>query len=311
MKKLLTLILALAFLFSCFALADNESNFVTNVKMAKVVSEDGVSSALYELPGEYRNITEMIENGTSIYVTYEGTTWHKVKLLSGKIEGWMKASEVNITTKGYSAFTSGNSITYARTISSKDGVAALRWGPDTMYDKIDDLTNDTIVFLYETCGSWSRVLTEDGRVGYIASSLLRKATMPEEWTNILKGYIQVTGNSANIRKGASFSAKSLTYLKSGTVVDVYGKSGQFFFIYIEDTGEFGYAHADIISPAGLNRTIYETDVYYDNPFEYTCDVMTTIKADTTVKVLANDGSVSRVQFSNDVIGYIINTDLIY
>lgn len=312
MKKIVSVLLVLLFVFSCFALAEKESDFLTAITLAKVVSEDGESSILYDLPGEYRNEIDKLDNGTFVDIIFEGTTWHKVVPTNGGKEGWMKASEISVSEDGYSALSSGTSVRGAKMVSSSDGVAALRWGPDTMYDKIDDLKNGTIVYFYETCGKWSRVLLEDGRVGYVYSSLLKRADMPEEWLYTVNGYVQVNGNSGVVRNAPNLSSKKIGYVRSGDVVEVYGFENYFLNVYVNgNINDFGYIHTDIISAGGLNRTLSECSVYYDNPYAYKCDVMDTLPKKTTVKVLANDGSCSRVQYNTNVIGYVKNNDLAY
>ena len=308
MKKLISLLLALCLAFGVCALGEEDIETIT---YAKVVSEEGGKSNMYILPGEYREVTREIDNGTMVYVLFEGSTWHKVKTVSGGYVGWMRADEINITTKGFSALTWGCSVRYTKVISSSDGFAALRWGPGTEYDMMDKLYNGTSVMMYETCGSWARVVLEDGRVGYVYKTLLKDSKFSENFPSTLYGYVQVTGNAAAFKKDSKTSAGSYGSLSSGTVVEVLGYKNYYMHVYEPSSGRYGYIHMDIISIEGINRTAVQTPLFYDDPYTYDADIIFYVPSNTTVKVLASDGYVSRVQYDTDIIGYVFDYALVY
>lgn len=307
MKKLLSLVLALVIMMGICTFAESPIGTTT---YGKIKSSNGKSTPMYELPGEYRKVVFNVSNATSIIILFKGTAWHKVKVAAGGQTGWVLADEVSITTSGNSAATYGAAITGARTVYSNDGFAALRWGPDTMYDVIDNLPNGTYVQTYEKVGDWTRVLLDDGRVGYVYSNLLQKANKKTNYAYPLFGFVQVTGSDAVWRKQPNYSSsKSGTY-KNGKILELVGEQSGFYYFYDRENNRYGYISADIVSAEGLNKTLEEAALYYDNPYVYETDILWYINADKTLKVLANDGFVSRVQY-DDVIAYILNDSLAF
>ncbi len=307
MKKLLSLVLVLAFALSMTAFAENA---ITTTTYGKIKSANGVATPLYILPGEYRDVVFTASNGASVTILFRGTAWHKVKLTSGGQTGWVQADEVTITTSGNSAVTYGAAITGAKTVYSSDGFAALRWGPDTMYDTIANLPNGTYLVIYERVGDWTRVLLEDGRVGYVYTSLLQNASKRTNYANPLYGFVQVTGDSAVWRKQPNYSSSATGTFPSGKILELVGEQGGFYYFYDSASNKYGYISSDIVSVAGLNKTLCEAPLYYDNPYVYETDILWNIAAGKTLKVLANDGYCSRVQYDN-VIAYICNDMLAY
>ena len=306
MKRLICALISLMLVLSCFAAAESA---ILPVVYGKVTSANGAASPLYQLPNDQRPVLKNISNGAAIMILFEGTVWHKIQVTNTGDVGWMKAGEITITTRGRSALTYGASVTSAKTIKSSDGFAALRWGPGLEYDAMDQLPAGLYCWVYERVGDWSRVLLEDGRIGYVHSTLLQNASKMTTWPEGIKGYVQVSGNAANYRSDANYSSKVLGTLASGHIVDILGEKNSFFYFYSESLNKYGYISIDIMSPEGLNRVAYLAPLYYDHPYNYNADVLWELNAGQVVKVLANDGYVSRVQYDN-VIGYIDNNDLV-
>ena len=308
MKRVLALVLAVALLLGMAAFADDAPETVI---YAHVVSKENGKTPLYQLPGEYRTVLEQIANNTQITVIFEGSTWHKVRVTSSGKEGWMKADEVAITTRGTSALNYSSTLTGAKQIRSSDGWAALRWGPGTEYDVIDQLPVGRYCWTFETVDGWTRILLEDGRIGYVSANLLTGGvTRLTEWPTGLCGYVQVSGNSANFRDAASYSSNVIGQLYSGDVVEILGEYNYFLYVYDAARNRYGYISDDIISPEGINRVAYSAYLYYDNPYNYVTDVLWSAPVGQTVKVLATDGYVSRIQYG-DVVAYIEDCYLAY
>ena len=306
MKKLVCAMIVAILALSCIAMAESD---IVPVVYGKVTSSNGATSPLYQLPNEQRPVLKRISNGSAIQILFEGTAWHKIQVTNTGDVGWMKAKEITITSRGRSALTYGASVTSAKTVKSSDGFAALRWGPGMEYDVMDQLPNGQYCWVYERVGDWSRVLLEDGRIGYVHSTLLQNASKRDTWPDGISGYVQVTGNAANYRSDANYSSKVLGTLSSGQVVEILGEKNSFYYFYSPTLNKYGYISIDILSPEGLNRVAYLAPLYYDNPYVYNADILWELNAGQVVKVLANDGYVSRVQYEN-VIGYIDNNDLV-
>lgn len=308
MKKFLALVLALVLILSCFAIAEETTS--DSVIYAKVKSKQNGKTPLYKLPGEYRPIITNVSNGTQIIVLFEGTVWHKVKLNNTETEGWMKADEVAITTRGLSALNLGSTINGAKTVRSNNGYGQLYWGPDTYYDVMDDLPNGRYVWVFETLGNWCRVLLEDGRIGYMQLNQLTGSSLIKEWPAGLYGYVQVSGDSANFRSDSNYNSKVLGQCYSGDVVEIIGEYNYFLKVFDTKRNREGFLSVDIISPEGLNRIAIPTEIYYDDPSRYQADVLWNGTVGQTVKILATDGYVSRIEY-DDVTGYIYDFALAY
>ena len=307
MKKIFALILALCFVFICCASAEEKP--ITQVVYAKVTSSSGGSVNLYQLPGEYRPVVEAVANGANLYVEFEGSTWHKVRTVSGGKVGWMKASEITITTRGLSALNYGCTITAIKTVQSSDGFAALRWGPGLEYDVMDNLPTGTVCWQYDVSGDWTRVLLSNGHIGYVYSTLLKNASSSAaSFPSGLYGYVQVTGNSAIYRQSASYSSKALGTMPSGEIIEILGESSGFWYFHSASRNLYAYISKDIVSPEGINRVTNYATLYYDNPYVYMTDALWDLPAGKVVKVLATDGYVSRVQYDN-VTGYVVSSTL--
>ena len=307
MKRIAAFILALLMALTCCAFAEEKA--LTQVTYAKVTSSNGGNVNLYQLPGEYRPVLESLANGTSIYVEFQGSTWHRVRTVSGGKIGWIKASEITITTRGLSALNYGSTITAAKTVQSSDGFAALRWGPGFEYDLMDNVPSGTVVWQFDVSGEWTRVLLNDARIGYIHSTLLKKASgTGTAIPGNLYGYVQVTGNSAIYRQSASYSSKSLGTMASGEIIELLGEQGGFWYFHSASRNIYAYISKDIVSPEGINRVTTYATLYYDNPYIYMTDALWDLQAGQAVKVLATDGYISRVQYDN-VIGYVVSETL--
>ena len=83
-----------------FAFSFAEEAPIEALIYGKVTAPNGGSVKLYQLPGEYRPVVTALANGTALLVEFEGSTWHKVSTTTGGFTGWIKASEMSITTRG-------------------------------------------------------------------------------------------------------------------------------------------------------------------------------------------------------------------
>ena len=312
MKKILSLILVILSLFSitAFAAVPEPTIYakVTPAPLENYYTPNQIN--VYQLPGEYRPVIGTLSSGEQIIVIFEGSTWHKVRTLSSKVIGWVRDIDITFTTRGYSAANLGCTLPSAALVQSSDGFAALRWGPAPYYDEMDRLPNGRYVWRYENEDGWTRVLLEDGRTGYVHSSLLKNTKLLTAWPSGLHAYVQVTGNYANYRKAPNYSSSTLGSFKSGTVLEIVGQQGSFYQFIHPTNGTTAYISYDIVSPECLNEIAYPSSCYYDHPLMYACDVITTSPAGTKVKVMATDGYVSYVKYA-DGEGYVYDYTLKY
>ncbi len=306
MKRSLILI-CLAFLIVCTCAAENA---VSQVIYGKISSTNGATTPMYQLPNDERPVSKTLSSGTTIMIRFEGTAWHKIAVVNTGDEGWVRSEEITITSRGYSALTYGANVSSAKTIESSDGYAALRWGPGFEYDVMDNLPTGRYCWQFERVGDWTRILLEDGRIGYVHYSLLRNTSKLTSWSDLIYGYVQVTGNTANFRSAPNYSSKVIGNLSSGSIIELLGESGGFYYFYSQGQNKYGYISIDVVSPEGLNRTAQYTQLYYDNPYTYaTADILWELSPGKVLKILANDGYISRVQYDN-VIGYVYNSALV-
>lgn len=312
MKKVISLLLVLSALLVLSGSAAVPPPTIY-ARAAPQVNQYNVTPAsinVYQLPGEYRPVIGTIASGAQLLITFEGSTWHKVKAVSGNVSGWVRDVDIRITSRGYSAINHGCALPYAATIQSSDGFAALRWGPATYYDVMDQLPNGRYVWKYETVDGWARVLLEDGRVGYVYSSLLRNTSLLSYWPSGLHAYVQVSGNSAATKASANYSSASLPVLRTGTVFEIIAQRGSFYEFIHPATGTTAYISYDIVSPECINETASYSALYYDHPLMYACDVITHLPVGTKLKVMASDGYVSYVQYAEGE-GYVFDYTLKY
>ncbi|MBQ6716432.1 MAG: SH3 domain-containing protein [Clostridia bacterium] len=312
MKKFLCLLLALCAIFSLTASAEVPPPTIY-AKVTPAPTDNFYTPAtinVYQLPGEYRPVIGTLSSGEQIIVVFEGSTWHKVRTLSSKVVGWVRDMDITFTTRGYSAANLGCTLPSAALVQSSDGFASLRWGPATYYDEMDKLPNGRYVWRYENEDGWTRVLLEDGRCGYVHSSLLKNTKLLTTWPSGLHAYVQVTGDYAIFRKSANYSSASLGSYKSGTVLEIIGQQGSFYQFVNPANGTSAYISYDIVSPECLNETVSQSSVYYDHPLMYACDVITSIPAGTKLKVMATDGYVSYVKYATGE-GYVYDYTLKY
>lgn len=312
MKKLLCLLLVLASVFPLTASAAVPPPTIY-AKVTPAPDENSITPRfinVYQLPGEYRPVIGTIASGESVFVIVEGSTWHKVQMVSGSVSGWVRDIDITFSTRGYSAAHHGCSLPYGATVQSSDGFASLRWGPATYYDEIDRLPNGRYVWKYETVDGWARVLLEDGRSGYVYSSLLKNTKLLTTWPTGLKAYVQVCGDYALYRKAPNYSGSAAGSFLSGTVLEIVGQQGSFYQFIHPTYGTTYYISYDIVSPECLNETTSYSALYYDHPLMYACDVIKTIPAGTKLKVMATDGYVSYVKYA-DGEGYVYDYTLKY
>ncbi|MBQ3232283.1 MAG: SH3 domain-containing protein, partial [Clostridia bacterium] len=256
MKKFLCLLLALCAVFSLTASAEVPPPTIY-AKVTPAPTDNFYTPAtinVYQLPGEYRPVIGTLSSGEQIIVVFEGSTWHKVRTLSSKVVGWVRDMDITFTTRGYSAANLGCTLPSAALVQSSDGFASLRWGPATYYDEMDKLPNGRYVWRYENEDGWTRVLLEDGRCGYVHSSLLKNTKLLTTWPSGLHAYVQVTGDYAIFRKSANYSSASLGSYKSGTVLEIIGQQGSFYQFVNPANGTSAYISYDIVSPECLNET---------------------------------------------------------
>lgn len=304
MKRIVSLILALVIVMSLAPVA-----FAATEIYSSVTPADGTgTAALRVLPGDSYPVVLDVAKDSKIKVVYKGTIWHKVQVVSGGKVGWMRDEDITMGNRGISAVDiKSRTERYAYINVNNNDYASLRWGPETYYYEIAQLRNGTPLWTFESVGSWYRVRTMDGRIGYVHNSLIKTTkdliVIPEN----TYGYVQVSGGSARFYTSLPAGNNTQKSLRSGDVVKVLAKENSYYYIETND-GRLGYIHYDLISMGGVNSPRYNTNLYYDAS-TYS-GVIRQTAAGEMLKVLATDGYFSHVEYGEHV-GYILNSDMVY
>ena len=99
----------------------------------------------------------------------------------------------------------------------------VRTGPGTRYDKIGTLTNGTQIYVYETSGTWGRIIY-GGEDAWISSNYISPVSEAVIFAEGC-GFYQVTASSLTVRAGAGTGYSALGYLGNSDTVKALGRSG--------------------------------------------------------------------------------------
>ncbi len=119
----------------------------------------------------------------------------------------------------------------------------VRLGPDTSYDRIGAVTNDTQLYIYETANGWGRILW-NGEAAWVSLSYV-KPLKDTALTEAIPGYYQVTAAQLHVRAGAGTGYDSLGTLSEGDVICATERSG--IWCKIEFNGRTGWTSANYLA----------------------------------------------------------------
>lgn len=156
--------------------------------------------------------------------------------------------------------------TYSEKKNAKDGTLKadgvnLRSGPSTKFERVGSYNKGATMAVYDADGDFYFVkMDKDGKVGFMSKKYVTitsaatttataKATpTPKVPSGAVSG--KVTAKTVAIRSSADKTSKAIGELKSGDIVYVYKKTGDFY--YIETTsGKKGYCWASYIKASNV------------------------------------------------------------
>ena len=135
-----------------------------------------------------------------------------------------------------------------------DGVN-LRSGPSTGYPKLKSYNKGATMMVYATDGDFYFVkMDKDGKVGfmakkYVTTSTAAQVTIPPEVPEDAVGG-KVSASTVALRSGPNKTDSAIKELKRGTVLYVYYKIGDFYYVEVAETGKKGFAYASYVSVDG-------------------------------------------------------------
>lgn len=140
---------------------------------------------LRALPQEDSAILATIQSNTVLTYLESRQGWHKVSL-PGPVIGWVDGNETKVYNRTVPFEMSPNYWLSRDTWAIreypigfiKEALVNLRQGPGTGYALAGRLTRGTSFKIYESAGEWYRIVTDDGRAGWVAGWLTGSKTSP-------------------------------------------------------------------------------------------------------------------------------------
>lgn len=186
------------------------------------------------------------------------TTYGKTFDVLSKDDGWYK-----VEYKGETGWISGK---YVKTKSSTSNTLVkntaneflnVRSGKGMKYSIKDTIPEGGTATLLSSSGSWWKVKTSDGTIGYAYSGYLKKVgssttdkkDSPSGKYELISmnGYGKVINcSSLRLRKSASNESKIITTLSRGTMFKIEGKKGNYYKVETVK-GTHGYLHKDYVN----------------------------------------------------------------
>lgn len=139
----------------------------------------------------------------------------------------------------------------------------LRSGPSTEYERVGSYDKGATMAVYAKDGDFYFVkMDKDGKTGFmskkyvtVSDSSASSTAKPTPTPNVPKGAVsgKVTAKTVAIRQKADKSSKALGEVKSGDIVYVFYKEGEFY--NIETTsGKKGFCYASYVKPSAAVPT---------------------------------------------------------
>lgn len=162
------------------------------------------------------SVVGSVTTADTVKVYYTERDYASVHVSDSGLSGWIPISCIGGTVKLTPDNPPASSDTVYRTTASTLNV---RSGPGTGFSVINQLRRNTGCTVLETSGSWYRIKTFGGVVGWVSKTYL-KATSTA----------RVTASALNVRKGPGTNSAILGSLKRGTKVTVKYTSGNWAYV---------------------------------------------------------------------------------
>lgn len=186
MKKILLIVMIL---FALFGL-QNQASAATATSQAGIVNTDGSnlnvrasattsSSILSKLP-DRSYVTVLSTSGSFYYVEYKENTY-----------GYVHKSYVDIVSSN------------VKRVSTDGYNLNVRYGPSTSYAQFEKIKDKDYVIVLSNSGSFSRVLFEGNKVGYVSNDYLTQSTTYQAKSLTVPSFKQYDSRWASIKIGSS------------------------------------------------------------------------------------------------------------
>ncbi len=124
-----------------------------------------------------------------------------------------------------------------------DETTNVRKGPGTKFPIVGEIFTEEHFLIISTKGSWYKVLTPIGKIGYMYKKLIRVTRQDV----IDVGIIKDPDGKSNVRSKPSKKGKILTTVPDGEVIMIILKKGRWYRV-ITRYGKIGYIHKSLIKP---------------------------------------------------------------
>ncbi|CAH0344813.1 N-acetylmuramoyl-L-alanine amidase [Bacillus sp. CECT 9360] len=216
-KRFGALLLATTLLISLFTISV-PLNQVFASTTAKV---NATTLNIREKPTTSSKVIGKYKKGQTITITQQQNGWSKVPV--GKKTGWVSSKYVTVIKPTASKAAVSTGTKYYVTATTLN----IRKSPSTSAARVDLVKKNAAVTLYEKKGSWGRVKTASGKIGWASLSYLttkapvapKPASKQPVITPSGKSYVVIRQNSVNIRKSASTSAAIVDKVNRGTKLE--------------------------------------------------------------------------------------------
>ena len=253
-------------------------------------------------PSTSAKIIGSLAHGTSVSILDKSGDWYKISY-NGKT-GYIKGEFLNLGSA--EGATTG-------TIRLKDSSSSLnmRSGPSTNSNVVGSLPHGTVVNILGTSGQWYKI-SYNGKVGYVRGDYLTlggAAVGSGSGTGTIK--LKDPSSSLNVRSGPSTNTSVVGSLPHGTVVQITGKSGDWY--KINFNGTTGYVKVDFVTLGGLissgNGTVTLKDpssaLNVRSSASITSNVVGSLAHGTVVKIIGTEGEWYKIEFNGGT-GYVKN-----
>lgn len=164
-------------------------------------------------PGTNYEPASWVKNGQSITVLDKGDVWSRIRVDSNGKTGYIKTKYITGSSSSQTGNVSGNCELGAVSTRYASSRVNLRKGAGTGYGIVKSLSRGTRVFIKDSQGNWYKVVTADGKAGWISKNYVSLGVSA-----------QTTGN-VNLRKGAGTSNGVIKVVPNGSTVTALAVNG--------------------------------------------------------------------------------------
>lgn len=269
----------------------------TNPDSAVTATVVNVNTAVNLRKGAGTNTSLLgtVAKGARVWVLGDDGDWYQVRTADG-VQGYISKQYLRI-----SQAAAGETAT----VVNVNVAVNMRQGAGTDTTVIAQLKKGSVVNVLEASGSWYKISTMDGKVGYVSKSYLKintEASAPIENGTVVTvsskiGTVQNVSTAVNLRKGAGTDTALLGTVAKGQQVAVLGQTGDWYQVQTAD-GRQGY-----ISKAYLKVETVQNDAKFDSDKStlYNKPVIgTVVNITSQLKIRAKAGTDSEIK------GYLLN-----